>query len=146
MHNTQRIYMGGQNGAPVDHHAKGRLLINDKEMLKKEMESKRIFTGQIKGLIHNTNFSVGTNEPDFESKELGRATVENPEYEFVVLSPKPHKNITTLTLKYNEDSTFANNEPHSRTMDINKMEPQTLALTQRPKIFTHLKQTSIKFT
>lgn len=115
--------MGGQNGAPVDHHAKGRSLILDKEMLKKEVERKKIFTGQIKGMIHNTNFSVGTNEPDFESKEQARATVENPEYEFVVVSPKPHKNISTLTMKYNEDSTFANHAPHSKTMDINRMEP-----------------------
>jgi hypothetical protein len=103
----------------IDHMAKGRALINDKELLKSEVERKRAFTGQIKGLIHNTNFSVGTNEANFDRKEV--ATTENPEYEQVILDPKPHKNITTFKLKYDDASSFANPQPHSKTMDINRV-------------------------
>ncbi len=78
-------------------------------------------------MIHNTNFSVGSNDPSFDRKEV--ATTENPEYEQVVVSPKPHKNISTLKIKYDEATTFANHEPHSRTMDINRVEPNTLQMT-----------------
>jgi len=103
----------------IDHHAKGRALINDKELLKSEVERKRAFTGQIKGMIHNTNFSVGTNDPNFDRKIV--ATTGNPDYEQVILDPKPHKNITTFKMKYDETTSFANAKPHSQTMDINRV-------------------------
>jgi hypothetical protein len=155
IHNTPKInfskwwygsnsYLGvTRNAHMIDHQSKGRALINDKELLRNEVERKRAFTGKIKGLIHNTNFLVGTNDPDFERKEV--ATIENPEYEYVVLDPKPHKNITTFKLKYEEGSTFANSQPHSKTMDINRVEETTLTLTQRPKILSHLKHSTLKF-
>lgn len=94
-------------------------------------------------MIHNTNFSVGTNDSNFERKLV--ATTGNPEYEQVILDPKPHKNITTFKMKYDEATSFANAQPHSQTMDINRVNEQTLNMTQRPKILTHLKQSTLKF-
>lgn len=72
----------------------------NKEQLIAEIERKKEFIGKVKGLIHNTNFKVGSNEPLFERKEV--ATIANPGYEKVVVSPKPHKNISTLKIKYHE--------------------------------------------
>lgn len=110
-----------------------------------ENQRKKDFIGKIKGMIHNTNFVVGSNEPSFERKEI--ATVENPNYEQVVVSPKPHKNITTMKLKYNEQqAAFAKAADHSKTMDINKVDFTVLSMNQRPKILSHLKQTSINFS
>ena len=83
--------------------------------------------GQIKGLIHNTNFSVGSNSPNFDRKET--ATISSPAYEKVVVSPKPHKNTSTLKIKYQSNTPFANADPHSQTMDINRVEFSTLAMT-----------------
>ena len=44
-----------------------------------EYERKKDFIGKIKDMIHTTNFSVGSNEPSFNRKEV--ATVDNIEYE-----------------------------------------------------------------
>jgi hypothetical protein len=111
-----------------------------------EIEKKKQFMGKIKDLIHLTNFSVGTHEASFDRKE--NATVDNPDFQAVVTpTPKPHKNISTMKIKYHEGQrAFAKPHSHSKTMDINRVDFMTLAMNQRPKILTHLKHTSIKFT
>ena len=116
----------------------------DKESFLAEIERKRDFNTMVKNLVHSTNFSVGNDETSFDRKEV--ATIGNPDYQRVTLSPKPHKNISTLKLKYNsEQEAFAKPQLHSKTMDINRVELNTLALSERPKILSHLKQSSIKF-
>ena len=53
---------------------------------------------KIKGMIHNTNFIVGSNSSTFERKET--ATIDSPSFEQTVVSPWPYKNTSTLKLKY----------------------------------------------
>jgi hypothetical protein len=115
----------------------------EKEELIAEMARKRKFVGEIKELIDGTNFSVGTEDPNFDRKD--RATIDDPNYNMTVVSPWPHKNTSTLKVKYGDSSTYANPEPHSNTMDVNRMDSTALSLTNRPKFFSHLKQTSIKY-
>jgi hypothetical protein len=114
----------------------------EKEELIAEMERKKKFVGEIKELIDGTNFSVGTEDPNFDRKE--GATIDDPNYKMTVVTPWPHKNTSILKVKYGESSTYARPEPHSKTMDVNRMDTNTLSLTDRPKLFSHLKQTSIK--
>jgi hypothetical protein len=86
---------------------------------------------------------VGTEDPTFNRKEV--ATIDDPGYKMIIVSPRPHKNTSTLKIKYGETSTFARPDPHSQTMNINRMDATTLSLTDRPKFLSHLKQASIKF-
>lgn len=51
-----------------------------------------------------------------------------------------------MKIKYQERTTFAKPNNHSKTMDINNVDWTTLAMTQRPKVQSHLKSSSIKFT
>jgi hypothetical protein len=62
-----------------------------------------------------------------------------------IVSPRPHKNTSTLKIKYGDGSTFARPEPHSNTIDINRMDSATLNMTDRPKFLSHLKAGSFKF-
>lgn len=129
IHNTQRIHLGvgkfigGEDSFDMLRTADA----GNKEYLLGEIEKRKEFTGKIKGLIHNTNFSVGTDDVAFERKEV--ATTGDPNYEKVVVSPKPHKNISTLKIKYNEATAFAKDQQHSETMDINRVGFHTLAMT-----------------
>ena len=148
IHNTQRIHLSG-SGAPkftggVDTYDLMRTAdARNKDYLLGEIEKRKEFTGKIKGLIHNTNFSVGTHELSFDRKEV--ATTDDPDYEKVIVFPKPHKNISTLKIKYQDSTAFANDQPHSETMNINRVGFHTLAMTQRPRLLSHLKTSSIKF-
>lgn len=95
-------------------------------------------------MIHRSNFSVGTTSPNFDRKLT--ATIGSPNFEKTIVSPWPHKNTSTLKIKYDQNTTFAKGNSHSKTMDINRMDLMTLAMTRRPKVLTHLKNSSIKFT
>ena len=106
-HNTKKIHFGnslfitifiGSSRNSVGGTERVKPASSDKEFLISEYERKKEFIGKIKGLIHTTNFSVGSNEPSFDRKET--ATVDNPHYEQVIVSPKPHKNNSTLKIKY----------------------------------------------
>jgi hypothetical protein len=92
-----------------------------------EIERKKDFIAQIKGMIHNTNFQVGSHERNFQRKPV--ATAADPGYQRVVLSPRPHKNVSTLKIKYAPGGAFARDELHSKTIDVNRMEAETLAMT-----------------
>jgi hypothetical protein len=83
----------------------------EKEALIAETERKKKFISEIKGLIDGTNFSVGTEDPNFDRKEV--ATIDDPNYKMTIVSPRPHKNNSTLKIKYGDASTFARPEPHS---------------------------------
>ena len=83
----------------------------EKEALIAETERKKKFISEIKGLIDGTNFSVGTEDPNFDRNEI--ATIDDPNYKMIIVSPRPHKNNSTLKIKYGESSTFARPEPHS---------------------------------
>lgn len=115
----------------------------EKMALISEMERKKKIANEIKHLVDGTNFSVGSEDPDFQRKEV--ATTDNPNYQMTIVSPWPHKNTSTLKIKYGDGSTFARAQPHSHTMDINRMDSTTLSLTDRPKFLSHLKNGSLKF-
>ncbi len=108
-----------------------------------ETERKKKFVKEIKDLVDGTNFSVGNEDPKFDRKEV--ATTDNPNYEMTIVSPWPHKNTSTLKMKYGDNSTYARPQPHSITMDINRMNSETLQMTERPKFLSHLKKGSLKF-
>jgi hypothetical protein len=57
---------------------KMHLTKEEKEELISEMARKRKFVGEIKELIDGTNFSVGTEDPNFDRKD--RATIDDPNY------------------------------------------------------------------
>ena len=81
---------------------KMHLTKEEKEELSAEMTRKRKFVGEIKELIDGTNFSVGTEDPNFDRKE--GATIDDPNYNMTVVSPWPHKNTSTLKVKYVDSS------------------------------------------
>jgi hypothetical protein len=142
--NAQKIYLSASRNPKMEAvNRKMHLTKEEKEELIAEMTRKRKFVGEIKELIDGTNFSVGTEDPNFDRK-VG-ATIDDPNYNMTVVSPWPHKNTSTLKVKYGDSSTYARPEPHSNTMDVNRMDSNTLSLTDRPKFFSHLKQTSIKY-
>ena len=142
--NTQKIYMSAAKNPKIESKPKKmHLTKEEKDELIAETERKKKFIGEIKGLIDGTNFTVGSEDPDFERKEV--ATIEDPNFKKTIVSPWPHKNTSTLKIKYGDNSTFARAEPHSTTMDINRMDSTTLSLTDRPRFLSHLKNASIKF-
>lgn len=122
---------------------KMHLTREEKEALISETLRKKKFVTEIKELVDGTNFSVGTEDPNFDRKEI--ATVDNPDYKKVIVSPRPHKNNSTLKIKYDQSSTFARPDPHSETMNINRMNSTILSLTDRPRFLSHLKKGSLKF-
>jgi hypothetical protein len=96
----------------------------EKEALIAETERKKKFVHDIKELVDGTNYSLGTEDPNFDRKEV--ATIDNPDYKMTIVSPWPHKNTSTLKMKYGDKSTYARPHPHSVTMDINRMDSETL--------------------
>jgi hypothetical protein len=93
-HNSQKIHFGSKDSF----EAKTARVSLSKESFLAEIARKRNFINQIKVLELASNFQVGSNEPSFERKEVAATT--DPEYEKVVVSPRPHKNISTLKIKY----------------------------------------------
>lgn len=61
------------------------------------------------------------------------------------MSPRPHKNISTLKLKY-QSQAFSKVNSHSKTMDINRVGKEALAMVERPRVLQGLKQSSIRFS
>jgi hypothetical protein len=59
----------------------------------------------------NSNFQVGSHPENFDRKEV--ATLEHPHFEPTVVSPWPHKNTSTLKIKYGDETAFAHPHPHS---------------------------------
>jgi len=142
--NTQKIYMSASRNPKIEHEPKKmHLTKEEKEALIAETLRKKKFISEIKGLIDGTNFSVGTEDPNFDRKEV--ATIDDPNYKMTIVSPWPHKNTSTLKIKYGENSTFARPDPHSDTMDVNRMDNNTLSLTDRPRFLSHLKKGSFRF-
>lgn len=137
--------MIGSSRNPRLEHVKPKqyLTKEEKEALLAETERKKKFVHDFKGLVDGTNFSVGTEDPNFDRKEV--ATIDNPNYEMTIVSPWPHKNTSTLKMKYGDQSSYARPQPHSVTMDINRMDAATLQMTERPKFLAHLKKGSLKF-
>jgi hypothetical protein len=142
--NTQKIYMSASRNPKLEHEPKKlHITKEEKEDLIAETIRKKKFISEIKELVDGTNFSVGTEDPNFDRKEV--ATIDDPNYKMTVVSPWPHKNTSTLKIKYGDSSTFARPHPHSDTMDINRMDQTTLNLTDRPKFLSHLKKASLRF-
>ena len=110
----------------------------------RETEMKKHLVKSLKAKELDSNFEVGSHPENFDKKE--NATLDHPSFAPTVVSPWPHKNTSIVQLKYPEETSFAHPHPHSKTMDINRMEASNLQLNERPKMMSHLKQTSIKFT
>lgn len=120
-----------------------RLTREEKDQLAKETECNKQLVKTLKEKELNSNFEVGSHPENFDKKK--NATLDHPHFSPTIVSPWPHKNTSTLQIKYKDETSFAHPHSHSKTMDINRVEAKNLQLTERPRMFTHLKQTSIKF-
>lgn len=77
--NSQKIYLSASRNPKIEYVPKKmHLTKEEKEALIAETERKKKFISEIKGLIDGTNFSVGSEDPNFERKEV--ATIEDPNY------------------------------------------------------------------
>lgn len=101
-----------------------KLTKEEKEALHRETESKKALIKSLKEKELNSNFEVGSYPENFDRKE--RATLEHPHFSPTVVSPWPHKNTSTLKIKYGDETAFAHPHPHSMTMDINRVDASNL--------------------